>query len=239
MRVRLKGLVYAWSTAAVVLAGCTYSGGIDNPLVRRFTWFSYVAGDDLRNKCAPGAPRQYRLVYNANWDEQVRAYDLRQSFTGDGSGMLFTQVFGGYGWNVSNFSLTDPFASSGGASGQVQLPPDTFQAIVRAIDESGFAEPAPKGLRLDSWDFYWVVSGCVDGQFHFNAWLYPSPRFDAIRFDRWLFGIDSSGVPPNPVRKVDRAEEYYKTEPTRQRTYGGTPYTFQLIVGDNGLAGVP
>jgi hypothetical protein len=228
-----------FAAIGAVLAGCTYSGGVDNPLVRRFTWFSYVAGDDVRKNCGPGAPRQYRLVYNANWDEQVRAYDLRQSYTGDGSGTLFTQVFGGYGLNVSSLSLSDPLANARGASGQVQVPPDSFQAVVRAIDESGFADPAPKGLRLESWDFYWAVAACVDGRFHFNAWLYPSPRFEAIRFDRWLFGLDGTGVPPNPVRKVDRAEQYYKSEPTRQRTYGGTSYTFELIVGENGLAGVP
>jgi hypothetical protein len=223
---------------AAMLAACTYSGGIDNPLVRRFTWFSYVAADDLRKSCAPGAPRQYRLVYNANWDEQVRAYDLRQSFTGDGSGTLFTQVFGGYGLNVSSLSLSDPLANARGDSGRVVVPPDTFQAIVRALDESGFPEPAPKGLRLESWDFYWVVAACIDGRFHFNAWRYPSPRFDSIKFDRWLFAVDGTGVPPNPVRKVDRAEQFYNSEPTRQRTYGGTSYTFELIVGDNGLAGL-
>ena len=220
-------------------AACTYSGGIDNPLVRKFTWFSYVAGDDLRRNCGPGAPTQYRLVYNANWDEQVRAYDLRQSALPEGGGMLFTQVFGGYGSNVASFTLTDPLGPARGASGQVSLPPDTYQAVVRAIGDSGFAGPAPTGLRLESWDFYWVVSACVGGQFHFNAWLYPSERFEAIRFDRWLFALDASGVPPNPLRQLDSAEQRYLSDYPRRRSYGGNAYTFELVVGDNGLAGVP
>jgi hypothetical protein len=236
---RFKRLILFLALAVSGLAGCTYSGGIDNPLARKFTWFSYVAADDLRSKCVPGAPRQYRLVYNANWDEQVRAYDLRQSALPEGGGVLFTQVFGGYGTNVSNFSLTDPLAAARGASGEVRLNAGEFQTLVRAIDESGFGEPAPKGLRLESWDFYWVVAGCVDGQFHFNAWLYPSPRFDAIKFDKWLLGLDGSGVPPNPPRKLDSAEQRYLADYPRRRSYGGTGYTFELIVGDNGLAGLP
>ncbi|HEX9461716.1 MAG TPA: hypothetical protein VGB82_03880 [Alphaproteobacteria bacterium] len=229
-------LILFLGLAGLALAGCTYSGGIDNPLVRKFEWFSYVAGDDIRSKCGPGSPPQYRLVYNANWDEQVRAYDLRQSFAQDGGAMLFTQVFGGY-TNVSSFSLTDPLGPARGASGQVRLTPEEYQALVRGIDESGFREPSPKGLRLESWDFYWIVAGCVDGQFHFNAWLYPSERFATIKFDKWLIALDGTGVPPNPLRKLDSAEQRYLADYPRRRTYGGTGYTFELVVGENGLAG--
>jgi hypothetical protein len=230
--------VLAVAATAAVLAGC--SGDISNPISRKLNWFHYAAGDSLRDSCRPGALDQYRLVYNANWNEQVRAYDLRESALKDGSAVLFTQVFGGgYGLNVSNFTLNDVFSPTSGQSGQVRLTPDQYAAEVHAINDSGFGEPAPKGLRLESWNFYWVVSACVNGQFHFNAWSYPSARFDAIKFQTWLFALDGTGVPVNAPRPVNRAEAYSQTEIPRSTTYGGTPYTFELIVGENGLAGLP
>lgn len=230
--------ILAMAATVVGLIGCA-GGDISNPLVRKFNWFHYVDGETLRNNCRRGALDQYRLVYNGNWDEQVRAYDLRASALGDGSGVLFTQVFGGYGSNVSSFSLTDPFGPARGTSGQVRLTPDQYRAVVQAIDDSGFWQPAPKGLRLESWDFYWVVSACVNGRFHFNAWRSPSERFAAIRFAAPLFAADGTGVPVNPPQPVNSAEEYSRTEFPRSSSYGGTPYTFELIVGENGLAGVP
>src|SRR5258708_8497990 len=122
-------LILFLGLAGLALAGCSYPGGIDNPLVRKFEWFSYVAGDDIRSKCGPGSPPQYRLVYNANWDEQVRAYDLPQSFAPDGGPMLFTQVFGGY-TNVSSFSLTYPLGPTRRAARHVRVTPAQDHAPV-------------------------------------------------------------------------------------------------------------
>jgi len=63
---------------AVGLSGCMYTGGVGEPMARKYSWFSYAAGDDIKAACTPDAPARYRLVYNANWNEQVRAYDLRR-----------------------------------------------------------------------------------------------------------------------------------------------------------------
>lgn len=220
------------------LAGCA-EGDISNPIARKFNWFHYVNGESVRANCRPGGLDQYRVIYNADWNEQVRAYDVRASALNDGSAILFTQVFGGYGSNVSSFTLSDPFSMARGTSGQVRLTPGQYRQFVEALDASGFGQPAPQGLRLDSWDFYWVVSACVNGQFHFNAWRSPSPGFAALQFPPLLFALDGTGIPPNPPRDVNTAEEFSKTEFPRSRSYGGTPYTFQLIVGENGLTGLP
>lgn len=239
MRFRDLGKILIAAAVCVGPAGCS-GGDISNPLSRKLNWFSYVDGDGVRKNCAPGALDQYRLVYNANWNEQVRAYDLRASALKDGSAVLFTQVFGGgYGFNVSSFNLSDVTSPSSGRSGQLRLTPDQYQALVNAINAGGFGQPAPKGLRLDSFDFYWVVSACVNGQFHFNAWRFPSDRFEATGpFASQLFALDGTGVPPNLPRPVNSTEQYAQTEFPRYNTYGGT-YSFQLIVGDNGLAGLP
>ncbi len=230
--------ILAVAATVFALIGC--SGDISNPISRKLNWFHYAAGDSLRDSCRPGALDQYRLIYNANWDQQVRAYDLRESALKDGSAVLFTQVFGGgYGFNVSNFTLSDVTSPSSGKSGQVRLTPDQYKTVLGAIDASGFGQPAPKGLRLESYDFYWIVSACVNGQFHFNAWRFPSDRFEATGpFGSQLFALDGTGVPPNWPRPQNSAEQYSQTELPRYKTYGGT-YSFEFIVGDNGLAGLP
>jgi len=44
--------------------------------VRSLNWFSYVAAEDIRAACRPGGRNRLRLVYNALWEEQVRAYEV-------------------------------------------------------------------------------------------------------------------------------------------------------------------
>lgn len=226
--------------AAAALACLVACSGIDNSISRSFNWFHYVDAESIRASCRPGALDQYRFVYNANWNEQVRAYDLRASALQDGSAILWTRVFGGTSTlNVTNLSLTDPLAGSRGTAGQVRITPDQYRGLLQALDASGFREATPIGLRLESWDFYWVAAACMDGQFHFNAWRYPSPGFAALKFPTWLFALDGTGVPPNPPRPVNSAEEYTNSEFPRSLQPGGNPYTFELIVGKNGLAGLP
>lgn len=214
--------------AAMSGVGCAYTGGVENPVARKFTWFSYLAGDDIKRNCVAGAPAQYRLVYNAQWHEQVRTYDLRRSATGEG-GILWSHVFGG-GGDVSQFNLSDPTAPWRGASGQTRLDENRYLELIRAIEASGFGGPALEGTRLQSWDFYWVVTACAGGRFHFNAWLHPSDRFGAITFDRLLFSADGTGVRPNPPRRLDAAQE-------RAKLARDGDYTFELMVGRDGFAG--
>src|SRR3546814_12464016 len=48
---------------------------------------------------------------------------------------------------------------------------------------------------------YWISNLCRDGVFYFNAWRFPSDRFEAISFDTLLFALDETGVPVRaPVR---------------------------------------
>jgi hypothetical protein len=218
----------AFITAVLTLAGCAYTGGVENPVARKLSWFSYAAGDDLKRRCGPGAVDQFRLVYNADWHQQVRTYDLRRSVLTEGGGMLFVHVFGG-GADMARFSFDDVTMPWRGNSSQTRLEEPAYQALVRAIEESGFQQPAPAGVRLDSWDYYWLVSACIGGRFHFNAWKYPSDRAVAIRFDQALFANDTTGVPVRAPRHVDSAEARYIAE--RDQVY-----TFQLMIGRDGLA---
>ena len=49
---------------------------VEKPIVRSFHWFDFVAADDIRAACVPGGRNRLRLIYNALWEEQVRAYDI-------------------------------------------------------------------------------------------------------------------------------------------------------------------
>ena len=220
--------------AAIALVGCTYSGGIDEPFARKFSWFSYAAGDDIKAKCTADTPPTYRLIYNANWNEQVRAYDVRRSVIQGGGAKLSSRVFGGYGGNVGRFAMNDVSAPWRGPSRDASLTEEQYLQLIRAVEASGFGEPAPEGTRLDSWDFYWLVAACAGGQFHYNAWKFPSDRWNRIAFDKVLFALDDTGARVNPPRKMDSAEQYFLSSAQNAKTYG---YTFQVVVGRDGLAG--
>src|SRR5262245_13125246 len=49
---------------------------VEQPIVRSFSWFNYVGGDDIRAACGKDGRNHLRLVYNAIYDEQVRTYEI-------------------------------------------------------------------------------------------------------------------------------------------------------------------
>jgi hypothetical protein len=219
---------------AASVAGCTYSeGGIFSPITRKFQYFSFLGGDDIRDACVPGAPARYRLVYNGVYEEQVRAYELRRNGPGRGA-LLQSHVFGGGGNLAAGFNPLDPQGPWRGTANQVQLDENTYLALIRAIEESGFGEPAPAGLSLPSWGFYWVVAACAEGRFHYNAWLHPSERFNRITFDKILFQVDGTNVAVNPPRSLNAAERRLESGAVRNDP---TINTFEVRVGENGLRG--
>ena len=224
-RFGLREMVIA---GAALAASCTYSGSVDNPVLRKATWFSYVGGEDIRRDCRPGDLARYRLVYNAIWDEQVRAYDLLQSATGEGA-LLFATVFKGGGLDIVQ-ALSPGAGRWGGERADRRLDEATYRDLVAAIERSGLNAPSPDGLRLYSFSFFWVAMGCVDGRFHFNAWDHPADRFNRIAFAQPLFALDNTGVPVNPARPINLAER-------RGWAYAGSheKTNFELMVGVNGL----
>src|SRR5215510_5608925 len=100
-----RGLVALIVLLAV--SACAYRGGIDNPVVRKTQWFSYLDGDDIRTYCVENAPDSYRLVYNARYNEQLRSYEL----TADGAGgaSLTSRAMEKVG-NIAKMTLEDVLA---------------------------------------------------------------------------------------------------------------------------------
>ena len=201
--------------AVLVLGACEFAGNVgltgplDNPAIRKVTWFSYVAGEDIRKYCKEGAQDQYRFINNAVYDEQVRSFDLKRE-AGSNSFTLITRVTGEA--NLLQISL-DP-ASPDLLSpwrprvSEKRLRQADVDTLVKKMRASAFFQPAPSRLELPSYGFYWVVSACHGGEFHFNAYLWPSPRYAAIEFADQLFDWDGTPTAVNMPRPTTPFEIY-------------------------------
>ncbi len=216
---------------ALLTGACTYRGGIDNPVVQRATWFSYLDGTDIRESCKPGALDRYRLVYNGRYHEQLRSYEVVAD--GAGGAYLVARALSDRA-NLVNLTLNDPLEPWRWRKSGERLSPEAFAEFRRRLFESGFGSEPLVGLRLYSEAFYWVTSGCADGVFQFNAWDYPSERFDALRFPEFLFARDRTGVAVNPPLPLppewlfaERGQTGSRSERTR----------FVLRATENGLGG--
>lgn len=200
------------------LAACATDGDVSNPILRKLSWFSYLQGDDLRAACGPVSPGRYRLIYNANYTEQVRIYDLSTAPPGH---MTQRVVDGGH---LASWTLGEPFAPWSGQTAEVETSPAQMRGLVAALAAAGgFGRPA-EGLELESDSFFWTLAACHDGRYHFTAWPQTAPP----GFVASLQAVDATGVPFNPPRAV--APPLRSTEPR---------LAFRLRVGANGLWGVP
>lgn len=216
---RLTGAVLLMAA----LAACTYRGGdIGDPAVRKFHWFSFVEGEDIRTHCAPGTPDRYRVVYNGIYTEQLRIYEidalqrrLKVNVTGDGDAST-----------IDPQDLLGPWRAD---RADVPLDEAAFNRLVASFEQSSMFAPPPVGLELPARSYFWTAAWCRDGRYGFTAWKHPSPRFDAIAFDTILFGLDPTGV---PVAKAGPIGFDPQWEDRRRRN---EVTDFTLKVAPNGL----
>lgn len=216
---------------ALTVIGCTYRGNrVDSPIVRKVSWFSYLDGTDIRDACAAGTLDRYRLVYNARYSEQRRSYEVVAD-AADGAS-LTARAMGGEA-NLAALSPTDPQAPWRWRKSTARLSPEVFADFQRRLLDSGFAAGAPVGLRLYSEEFYWVAGGCMDGSFHFAAWVHPSPGFAKLAFPAFLFAHDDTGLAVNQPRPLHGEGRFAQAGGARNRTQT----RFMLQVGQVGLSG--
>lgn len=224
---------------AILLAGMlgACAGGdraAGDPLRRSVNWFSVAGGEDLRAACAPGAPTRYRLVYNAIWEEQVRLYEVLPDMAGAGAALRVTVIRGAP--RILQSYLLDPGASR---TVEGRLSPDQLRQLVAALAEAGFARGPADGTRLLSGDFYWLVSACADGVWRLNAWRRQDPGFVQLDFARLLTELDPTGIPANPVRSIDPAQNLSSRGGASGE--GGQPDAspFTLVIRGGRLWGLP
>ena len=228
-----------WCTLLILgglLSACTYQGatvegfGTDHPITRKFSWFSYVGGEDIRTACVTGAPDRYRFVYNAVYNEQVRSYDLVAS-PEPGRFDLKAAVSGEANLSsfVTDLAKPDLFAPWRPKVSSVRLREKDVTALTAALVQDGYFEPTKIGLELPSINFYWVVSSCRGGRFHLNAFLWPSSEIEKGLFSKILFSWDFTGVPVNPPRETTTFQIFGTNDEEDFHNY------FTLKVGPTGV----
>lgn len=226
----------AWLLAATLLGGCAYHGNIDDPMVQKLTWFSYVGGGDIRAACAAGGPESYRIIYNGRYREQLRSYELAGA--PDGSAVLQVRVKESPDMaRLTGGDLEGPWRWVRSVD---TLSPAELARFRALLDDSGFLAGAKPGLVLHSNDFYWVASGCgPDGKFHFAVWVAALGDFRRVRFADFLLAHDRTTIALNPPRPVPFSD--YSPVPPGNRDERDRPENdrFNLEVGADGLLNVP
>lgn len=221
---RLKPLFFVLQF--VLLAACAYTGGADDPGVRKFTLFSMLNGDDIRGKCGqqPGYER-YRIVYNGLYEEQFRSYELVR---GPRDGHVLKSSAANAA-NLAEVKLNDLLAPWRSTVSERQLKDHEFTIMTDLLAESGFFKPSPVGLRFASDNFWWLAVGCRGGQIFFQVWLYPETDLLKLPFARPLLAMDGTGVALNPPRHPTSNLPPMKSSDDDRK--------FNLRVGENGLSG--
>jgi hypothetical protein len=208
---------------------------VDQPVVRSLNWFSYVAAEDIRATCRPGGRNRLRLIYNALWEEQVRAYEIflqPDGTAGLNAGMLAEQ---GPATAVSGITIgalgdiTGPWRMRRGQRLLTAAESGELMALLQASAAFG---PPRDGLRLPDNDFWWTVASCRDGVWGFQAYHYPTDRFANVRFAEKLFAFDNVGIAINRPRALEPAElrRDPNMRPGRERAD-----RWMLVVGKDGL----
>ena len=228
----LASRALAGLSGGLLLAGCAYEGAIDSPLTQKFTWFSYVSGDDIRAACQPGSSEKYRFIYNARYDEQLRSYEVLGDAI-DKGGFVTARAQGKA--TITNLSSEDFLAPWRWQKARSRLDEQEMAQLREALAEAGFYGKPDVGLELNSKAFYWAVVGCIEGNFFFGGWQDPSEAFKALRFPEMLFAQDGTGLAVNPPRPLNPIERGRSSGPWQDR--GGDIPRFLITVGEQGLEG--
>ena len=229
----MPGRVAAAALGAVaLLAACAYQGPPTSLAEQRLTWLSYLGAADIRAACAPGQPDRLRLVYNAGGD-RTRGYDLVA--LPDGGAVLDQRVDRGLA--VGNFDVGQALSLGAPILAQSRLTPDQYAELRSALADDGVFGPPPVGLTLRSDRFYWLVTGCVNGQMHTTAFRDGSAGYDSLAFPARIARHDATGVP------FVTAATALEISPSVCRSGGEeggarSGLCFTVTVGEDGLVGL-
>lgn len=190
----------ATAVAALGLAACTtFDGSAGNPVERSLTWFSFVAGDDIRVACEAGSPDQYRFVYNAVYERQIRAYELRLGADGAEQVSRARNKAG----NVANFQIRNPLGPWELRRSDAHLTSEAAAAIVDGLARDVADAPASAGQRLRSNKFYWAVAACQSGSFRLHAFEQDHVAITSLAFRGPLLAHDMTGVDFSEAEQIE------------------------------------
>lgn len=215
--------------AALMLSACAYEGGGDQPVIRKFTWFSFIAGDDIAHQCGRVPGERYRFVYNGVYNEQVRSYDIKPAEQGRYQikiNVTEEADITSFSLNLGNPDIFQPWRPKVSAT---NVSASDVAILRKTLKNAGFFDSPPPDQNLPSIGFYWVVSACRDGKFHQNAYLWPDKKFTQAQFGKLLSAWDFTDIPINPPRETSNFSIYGTNDTDEYRNH------FDLRVGSNGL----
>ena len=180
--------------ALLALAGCAATGIAGDPITRTFQWGDVMAGNDIRRSCGPGAPERLRFIYNGNYAEQVRVYEIEAVG-------LDTRIFDRP--NLAHLGTLEFDQFMRGAAIRTPITQADLRQIV-GVWESDLPRAVRPGDHLRSDRFFWTTAGCRDGRFVVAAFNYPADASTPFAFPGELARFDRSGRPFNPPRPIAR-----------------------------------
>jgi len=220
---------------ALLATACTSTGEIDNPMERRFTWFSFISGEDIQASCTETGQEGYRLIYQADRAIQVRIYDIDPTVTPvpqQRSRIMTVAANDWFPWPI----LTDPTRPFRPYDSVSPLTPAQVDAVREDLLKSGWStRPAPVGKRIASTSYTWLVSGCRNGIFSFQAYEYPDPAFQNLKFPDILFGADASGYKVVPAPTDGKRRELSILETTGRKGQEEAQNLYNMLVTETGV----
>ena len=222
---------FGFTAALALLAtGCASGGPGDGLGLRKLSWFSYLNADDLKADCRAGAPERLRLVLNADYAEHVRTYDLAVDAATGAAELVVRALPAANAVDISADSQLGPWR---GVRADRRLTPQQRADLQRRIAEAGAFGPPPVGLSLHSTEWFWLVSGCHQGQGFLTAYPLAGKTPTAPAFAPALAALDTTGIAfPDPAA---RERHFARLQP---RNAQDIALTFTIRVGEHGLSGI-
>lgn len=222
------------------LAACAWQGPAQDIATQRLTWFDFAGADDIRSACAAGSRDRYRLIHVADFDRQVRNYDLE--VTADGGGTLLQIIDRGVAIDPATETLGDIL---GPAVATRDISAGEVAALDRTLVEDGLVAVGPDwsppvGRRLVATQHFWLVAACRDGRFSLTGIADPEGDFDppgvGLGVDEAIRALDSTDIAwPTGAPPIDAHSLAACTAEERQ---GDRSICFLLQIGENGLVGL-
>jgi hypothetical protein len=177
--------------AVLAAAACSNVEQARTPVIGRLSWFALLEGRDIREACVVGAPARYRFVYNGDYEDQTRVYDLVA--TSDGA-RLQTVVSSA---QITLFSYGSGYKNPWRPEREstATLDRDAYRGLARAVEADGFGAPTRTEIAFPSWSYYWIVSACAEGRFHINGWLAANKDAPKLTFPDLLLAHDKTEIP--------------------------------------------
>lgn len=213
----------------ITVAGCRAAGAPDSAGAMRFTWFSYLNADDLRTRCAPGGPPLTRIVYNAVFTDEVRAFDIVGE--PDGAARVVENRYDG----VQLLDVTSLGLMNRPDQVTARFGPAVAAELEQSLESSGVFAPPPVGLILRSDDYYWLVAACRDGTMYYDG--FRGDALGGLPFVDVLARHDPLGEPLPAPKKLRIPASSAAPITTAEVREDAKPY-FHIQIGRDGLVGL-